>query len=80
MGNKDEIELAMIISAAIRRNIEGFHAKHIPDEHMKELNTLVRDAVYSTILCLRGGEHDIKMLQYLKTSIPKYWENPKKIF
>jgi len=80
MGNKNDIEMAMIISVAIRNNIEGFHIKHIPNEHMKELNTLIRDAVYSTILCFKGDEHDTKMQQYLKTSIPKYWENPKKIF
>ena len=48
----DNAELKSVtkfISAVIRNNIEDFHVKHLSDEQMKELNPLIRDAVYTSL-------------------------------
>ena len=46
----DKNLLSKSIAAFIRNQIENFHANHLSDDEMKELNPLIRNAVYSYII------------------------------
>lgn len=46
----DKNILSKSIAAFIRNQIENFHANHLSDDEMKELNPLIRNAVYSYII------------------------------
>ena len=38
-------DLAMYVAMAVRNAIKDFHHKHLSDEHMKELNPIIRNAI-----------------------------------
>lgn len=83
----DQID-AMIIAMHVRNNMEDFHVRNLSDSQMKELNPIIRQAIYEAlfmrgrILKSLGGE----MLKYvencrenykwLELEIPDYWELP----
>lgn len=50
---------------------------------MKEINTIIRDSIYSTLLlsykAKNGDKESEKILKFLFSSIPDYWEEPKEI-
>ena len=70
--------LAKVIAMGVRNNMEDFHVKNLSDAQMKELNPLVRDAIY-TVLVMINEESDKyhSELRWLTRMIPEYWEDPK---
>lgn len=66
---KDKNKIAKAIAAYLRNKIEGFHVAYLSDEQMRELNTLIRDAVFSFLIDF-GDD-------YSKISSPK---NEKKCY
>lgn len=73
---------AMIMAMYLRSAIEDFHAANLSDAQMKELNQLLRRALFNIITFLETEdlEHDSKaqaFLEYLITGIPDYWEVPE---
>lgn len=69
--------LSKAIALAVRDNIEDFHVKHLTDTQMKELNPLIRDAVYSFLKAHRKG---VTWLALHYQRIPSYWEEPVDIY
>lgn len=71
---------AKIISIFVRNALEDFHVRHIPDAHMKEMNTTVRNAVATALHVM---EHALvnkvaeKSLEWNLRCIPEYWEEPE---
>jgi ribosomal protein L37E len=47
---KDKNFKAKLIAMYVRNNIEDFHAEHLSDEQMRELNPLIRNAIYTAIV------------------------------
>ena len=80
-------ELAQLCAMHVRNELEGIHAEddgRLPDSSMKEVNTLVRDAIYECLSMATEVREDPEkeayrqeFLNFLKISIPHYWEAPK---
>lgn len=72
--------IAQVIALAVRNGIEGFHSENLNDTQMKELNPLIRDAIYSILFAIAASEKNIQCAQYMDfhiRNIPPYWEEPK---
>ena len=76
-GMKD---FAKYIAIVVRNAMEDFHCKHLSDEQMKELNPIIRNAIY-TALYAYDAQNQSDLLKYFVDyhfmSIPKYWEEPE---
>lgn len=48
-GDKLTQKIAMYIAMAIRNEMEDFHCKYLSDEQMKELNPIIRNAVFTAL-------------------------------
>lgn len=46
---------AKVIASYVRYNIEDFHCQHLSDKQMRELNPLIRNAVYTALCDLENG-------------------------
>lgn len=65
---------AKAIAAYVRMNMEDFHCKYLSDEQMKELNPLIRNAIYTFLVNERNGDSmDISFVCNL--NLPSYWED-----
>jgi hypothetical protein len=78
--------IAKIITMELRNSMEDFHVKHLTDDQMKELNPIIRNAIYSALVLLKfaGDENDVAKNQNaiagvsrLLMMVPKYWEEPE---
>lgn len=69
----DKNLLAKTIAAVVRNAMEDFHVKYLTDEQMKELNPIIRNAIY-TIL-----KREDLLLNYFMVFVPEYWEDCKEI-
>ena len=72
--------MALIIAQVVRDNMEDFHVAHLTDAQMKELNRLIRDAIYTAFVAMADGKRDAAASQWLslmERMVPNYWENPK---
>jgi hypothetical protein len=59
----------------IRNAMEDFHVEHLSDAQMKELNPIIRQAVFDTLNFMKNDNKG--ELGFLVMSIPEYWELPK---
>lgn len=64
---------AKVIAAYVRENIEDFHCKYLNDEQMKELNPLIRNAIYTALYDMDFSVARTYMVQ--KFNLPSYWED-----
>jgi hypothetical protein len=51
-GPRDSLEMrsfAMLIASVVRNAMEDFHVKHHSDDQMRELNPIIRGAVYTAL-------------------------------
>lgn len=72
--------VAKYVAIVVRNAMEDFHTAHLTDAQMKELNPIVRDAVFTALYAIvrsgdspaaqRSGDYNIRM-------IPSYWEEPE---
>ena len=69
---------AKVIAAYIRENIEPFHIKYLSDEQMKELNPLIRNAIYTFLKDEEDGDI-MEISAFCRTNLPSYWEDCKYI-
>ena len=70
------------ISIVIRNAMEDFHTKHLSDEQMKELNPLIRNAVYTALYAMQYCKDSLRMRAFVGSQvemIPSYWEEPELI-
>ena len=73
-------EFSKYIAIVVRNAMEDFHCKHLSDEQMKELNPIIRNAIYTAIYAYEASEksNTIKgFVEFHLLSIPKYWEEPE---
>ena len=71
---------AKYIAVVVRNAMEDFHCKHLSDEQMKELNPIIRNAIYTAIYTYETHtQSDLskQFVDYHLMSIPKYWEEPE---
>ncbi len=75
---------AKIIAMHVRNEMEDFHCEHLSDDQMKELNPIVRKAIYQTLRLLyflkKGTKKQrlvaIQGIHHLLLLLPDYWEDP----
>lgn len=72
--NGDNDYLAKTIAAYVRMNIEDFHHEHLTDEQMKELNPLIRNAIYTSLEDWTNGDFS-KIWGTRMLNCPVYWED-----
>jgi len=70
---EQENYLAKLIAAVVRNAMESFHCKYLSDAQMKELNPIIRNAIYTALVKL--DEDPTKMGAYYEQFIPDYWED-----
>jgi hypothetical protein len=72
--------LSKYISSVVRNAMEGFHINYLTDEQMKELNPIIRNAVYTALYAHAVRETSSRAQQFISehlTRIPDYWEKPE---
>jgi hypothetical protein len=75
---------AKVIAMHVRNEMEDFHVQHLSDAQMKELNPIIRGAIYETLrylYFLRKGPNKqrlvaIQNIHFLFLLLPDYWEAP----
>ncbi len=70
----------MFIAIVIRNAMEHFHVKHLSDAQMRELNPIIRNAVFTALHALRNASRSDGVrsyVQYQSKHIPAYWEEPQ---
>ena len=53
--------------------MEDFHCKYLSDVQVKELNPIIRNAIYTALIKL--DEDPQKLGAYYEKFIPDYWED-----
>lgn len=71
---EDNNYLAKTIAAYVRMNIEDFHSEHLSDKQMKELNPLIRNAIFSFWEDWDSGRIG-KIWGVRMLNCPEYWED-----
>jgi hypothetical protein len=75
---------AKLIAMHVRNEMEDFHCQHLDDERMRELNPIIRKAIYQTLrqlFFLKKGTRKqrlvaIQSIHHLFLLLPTYWEDP----
>jgi hypothetical protein len=75
---------AKLVAMHVRNEMEDFHCKHLDDAQMKELNPIIRKAIYQTLRNLfflkKGTKKQrlvaIQQIHFLFLTLPDYWEHP----
>lgn len=78
--SKNSQETAMFLAMVVRNTMEDFHHRHLSDEQMKELNPIVRNAIYTGLQALRHydrSEGARSFADFQRMLIPTYWEPPE---
>ena len=65
---------AKAIAAYIRMYMEDFHCKHLTDEQMKELNPILRNAIY-TFLVDDNNYDTMEISAVCRLNLAPYWED-----
>jgi len=71
---------AKIISIVVRNAMEDFHVKHLSDAKMKELNPIIRNAVYTALYACEYRKESDRVKGFIDSQIkmiPGYWEEPE---
>ena len=71
---------AKYIAMVVRNAVEDFHCKHLTDEQMRELNPIIRNAIYTAIYGFMTSSRSDKSRRYVEHifgMIPPYWEAPE---
>lgn len=73
-------ELAMYIAQVVRNEMEDFHVEHLSDAQMRELNPIVRNAIYTALYAAeqadQGCEGSRLWIRFHRRW-PVYWEPPE---
>jgi hypothetical protein len=79
------MQTALLLSMYIRNEMENYHCKHLSDEQMKELNPIIRNAVYKFLRLLEEADGDPDdqrskaadaIIDFQELLLPDYWELP----
>ncbi|MFI6169068.1 hypothetical protein ACIBCN_19980 [Nocardia sp. NPDC051052] len=77
----------LLVSMVVRNSMEDFHVEHLSDKQMKQLNPIIRQAVFDALNLIehvrqKGGQSDPKAMRNLDFQIrclPAYWETPERV-
>lgn len=79
--NDDAIKkISKIIAHEVRNNMEDFHAENLSDKQMRQLNPIVRDAIYNSLTALVNYDKNQgfkNFIDYHVLALPDDWEDPK---
>lgn len=73
-------DMAKFVAIVIRNAMEDFHCADLSDAQMKELNPIIRNAVYTALHAgANAGKSEAAMrfLEFNTLCIPSYWEAPE---
>ena len=71
---------AKYIAIVVRNSMEDFHCEHLNDKQMKELNPIIRNAIYTALYSMvfnKDSDKADRFLKYHNSMIPNYWEDPE---
>jgi len=60
--------------------METFHSEHLSDDEMRELNPIIRNAIYTALHAANVQSHDGNAKAWVDSQlihIPPYWEEPE---
>lgn len=79
----------MLIAMIVRNEMEDFHAENLSDEQMKELNPIIRQAIFNAVNLLAVLENPqsnkeqldqaLSITDFEMSLIPDYWEVPEHV-
>jgi hypothetical protein len=72
--------LAMYVAQVVRNEMEDFHAEHLSDAQMRELNPIIRNAIYTALYAAEQAEQGEARSQVwidFHKHWPAYWEAPR---
>ena len=69
---KRENYFAKLLAVSVRNAMEKFHIKYLSDEQMKELNPIIRNAIYTALVNINN---DMSSIAFYEQYIPPYWED-----
>ena len=55
-GGDHQMDMAMYVAIVVRNAMEDFHCEHLTDEQMKELNPIIRNAIYTAMYAAANAE------------------------
>ncbi len=79
-SDKVQRDMAKLIAIVIRNAMEDFHCAYLNDTQMRELNPIVRNAIYTVLYACEHHESEDWCEMYLEAQrrhIPGYWEEPE---
>lgn len=72
--------VAKYVAIVVRNAMEDFHVAHLTDAQMKELNPIIRNAIFTALYAMvRAGTSPAAkdFADWHMRSIPEYWEEPE---
>jgi hypothetical protein len=68
----------MLLAMHVRNQMEDFHSEYLDDNQMKELNQIIRQAIYEGLQLFEPQNKQAKAeeVAWLMLMIPDYWEVP----
>lgn len=69
-----------IIAIGVRNEIEQFHVDYLTDAQMKELNPLIRNAIYKSLFAISNSDTNAfcrELMIMYSQCVPDYWEDPE---
>lgn len=78
--NENDRAMAKYIAIVVRNAMEDFHARNLSDDQMKQLNPIIRNAVYTALHAVRRVEHSPgakAFFEFQLRLIPQNWEEPE---
>jgi hypothetical protein len=76
----DDKRQATFMAMVVRNAMEGFHAEHLTDEQMAELNPIIRNAIYTGLVAWNSwatSEQARQFIAFNMSMVPRYWEAPE---
>ena len=73
-------EMDMYIAQVVRNEMEDFHVEHLSDAQMRELNPIIRNAVYTALYAAEQAAQGSKgagIWMHFHSRWPDYWEPPE---
>lgn len=78
-ASKETQSMATYLAMVVRNEMENFHAKHLSDEQMKELNPIIRNAICTALYAFDNYDESVGAKAFVDFNIrliPGYWEQP----
>lgn len=71
--------MAKFVAIVVRNAMETFHVEHLSNAEMRELNPIIRNAIYTALHAASIQSHDTTATAWVASQlihIPPYWEEP----